>query len=257
MIENFISGTPNATLKYDIGKVNKNDGASCPNANATPANSDNDSIPDYLDLDSDNDGIPDNVEAQPTTGYATPSGTVTADGLWDNYGTGLIPPDKDGDNKADFLDSDSDNDGYTDCEEGNKNMPTSGCPVSTVDDNGMVSWANTDTDYSDPNGNVDDPDPDGGGDLVDEVTGDHEAAYREFLCGKTEFQLSSYQWRLISVPCDANNVEIGTLFQNNSMGTYGNNWVMYGQEANKAASDNYETNSSHKKHHQIPIGFRR
>ena len=232
-IDNFRSGTPEAFFVYTSVKTNNNDGASCRNANQYAADSDGDNFPDYLDLDSDNDGIPDNVEAQPTSGtpgYVDPTPFVDsdADGLADQYdktptqgsgeSVGLIPPDKDGDNKADFLDSDSDNDGYTDCEEGNKNMPTSGCPVSTVDDNGMVSWANTDTDYSDPNGNVDDPDPDGGGDLVDEVTGDHEAAYREFLCGKTEFQLSSYQWRLISVPCDANNVEIGTLFQNNSMG---------------------------------------
>ncbi|RPD91180.1 hypothetical protein EGM88_15110, partial [Aureibaculum marinum] len=35
---------------------------------------DNDGIPNHLDLDSDGDGIPDNVEAQTTLGYTAPSG---------------------------------------------------------------------------------------------------------------------------------------------------------------------------------------
>ncbi|WP_305839409.1 GEVED domain-containing protein [Photobacterium leiognathi] len=35
--------------------------------------SDDDGIPDHLDLDSDNDGIPDNVEAQTTAGYIPPN----------------------------------------------------------------------------------------------------------------------------------------------------------------------------------------
>ncbi|MFD2585475.1 hypothetical protein ACFSQJ_00960, partial [Croceitalea marina] len=35
---------------------------------------DEDGIPDHLDIDSDDDGIPDNVEGQPTEGYVPPSG---------------------------------------------------------------------------------------------------------------------------------------------------------------------------------------
>ena len=36
------------------------------------SDSDNDGIPNDLDLDSDNDGIPDNIEAQTTQGYIAP-----------------------------------------------------------------------------------------------------------------------------------------------------------------------------------------
>jgi hypothetical protein len=154
-------------------------------------------------------------------------------------------PDTDNDGTPDFLDSDSDNDGYTDCEEGYKNAD---CSNIVVGDNGMASWVENsdiywDTDHAVANGNVNDPDPNGGGDLIDEVTGNHEAAYREFLCGKTEYSLTALQWRLISIPCDVstNNISINTLF-GSILGTYGNdnNWVMYKQVGN------YEVNSTHK-----------
>ena len=253
LINNFISGTPSATYTYKTAKSSSNDGASCPDANAEPANSDNDSKPDYLDLDSDNDGIPDNVEAQSTSGYKVPSGTVKANGLWDNYGRGLIPKDTDGDNKADFLDLDSDNDGYTDCEEGNKEVVSNSthCPVVAVTANGMVDWA-TDghTNYADPNGNIDDPDPDGGGNLQDEVTGDHEAAYREFLCGKSLITLSDHKWRLISMPCDTGSHTVEELLVP-SLGEYGNDktFVMYKQ----SVADNYEVNSSHKNTNKLML----
>ncbi|KJD31018.1 hypothetical protein PK35_16840 [Tamlana nanhaiensis] len=86
----------------------------CPDSNG-------DGYENKVDLDSDNDGIPDNIEAQTTTGYILPSGTVNTTGaypgLWDNYGTGLIPVDTDGDGTPDYLDSDSDNDGTPDIEE--------------------------------------------------------------------------------------------------------------------------------------------
>ena len=72
--------------------------------------SDNDGIPNRLDLDSDNDGIPDNVEAQSTDNYIDPvsGGTVPVDsnGLPSAYnGTGLTPPDLDGDGIPDYLDN--------------------------------------------------------------------------------------------------------------------------------------------------------
>lgn len=113
-------------------------------------NTDADSLENFIDLDSDNDGIPDNVEAQSTGGYILPSGTVNIAGayigLWDNYGTGITPEDTDNDGSPDYLDSDSDNDGYQDIQE-----------------NGMASGllgTDTDSDGLDDNfegGNLDDP----------------------------------------------------------------------------------------------------
>ncbi|MDF4204971.1 Ig-like domain-containing protein [Maribacter sp. SA7] len=81
--------------------------------------SDNDGIEDHLDIDSDNDGIPDNVEAQLTSSYI-PRGTVDSDtdGLGNPYeGTGnegLTVIDTDLDGVPDYLDLDSDGDGFTD-----------------------------------------------------------------------------------------------------------------------------------------------
>ena len=104
---------------------------------------DNDGLTDDLDIDSDNDGITDNVEAQTTADYIAPSGfggtaafiDANSDGLDDRYddtqvgvgqnadgsythiGTGLAPIDTDGDLEADFLDLDSENDGFEDAAE--------------------------------------------------------------------------------------------------------------------------------------------
>ena len=96
---------------------------------------DQDGINDSHDIDSDNDGITDNVEAQTTADYIAPSGIggtaafidSNQDGLDDNYdagliaggaltGVGLTPVDTDStlsgtDSVADYLDTDSDNDG--------------------------------------------------------------------------------------------------------------------------------------------------
>ena len=216
---------------------------------------DGDGIINSLDLDSDNDGIPDNVEAQTTSSYVEPSDPISVDanGLDTAYnGTGFTPPDKDEDGIPDFLDSDSDNDGYTDCEEG---QPQPICPVNDnlvtnpVGNNGLVTWAQADDTYDHPNGTITDPNPDTvtPEQLKDEVTGNNEAAYREFLCGKTEYSLTALQWRLISVPCNTGASTIQALFQN-PLGTYGEpsnggHWVMY--EQNGTSSDNYEVNATH------------
>jgi len=199
---------------------------------------DEDGILNSLDLDSDNDGIPDNIEAQETQPYTAPSGTITTEGLWDNYGTGLTLFDKDHDEIPDYIDSDSDNDGYSDCEEGN--TASTGCPVSDTDvgDNGLVNWAESSDDYSDTNGNIDEPDPDDNGQLADEISGNHEAAYREFLCGKALTTLTEYQWKLISLPCDTGTNTVQDIFS--ILGTYGDNFVLYKQTGN----DNYEVNET-------------
>uniref|UniRef100_UPI00359360AA T9SS type B sorting domain-containing protein n=1 Tax=Pricia sp. TaxID=2268138 RepID=UPI00359360AA len=84
---------------------------------------DNDGIPDYLDIDSDNDGIPDSIEAQSTFDYIAPSGEdANANGLDDAYeqngSTGIVPEDTDGDGIPDYVDEDSDNDTIPDSIEG-------------------------------------------------------------------------------------------------------------------------------------------
>jgi len=253
----YTASPPTATFVYRSVKTSNNDGASCRDANQYAVDSDGDGIKDYLDLDSDNDGIPDNVEAQPTDSYDPPSSAWTdsdGDGLADQYdddtsgkagSNGLIPVDTDGDNKADFLDLDSDNDGYTDCEEGYENAD---CSNIVVGNNGMVYWVENsdiywDTDHAVPNGKVSEPDPDNSGQLQDELKNtNHEAAYREFLCGKGLTQLTAYQWKLISLPCDTGSNSVQDVFR--QLGTYGDdhNFVMYKQ----AGSDNYEVNASHK-----------
>ena len=85
---------------------------------------DGDGIINSLDLDSDNDGIPDNVEAQPTTTYVAPTGSVGANGLYDIYenndtagATSFSVENTDGTDNPDYLDTDSDNDGTFDISE--------------------------------------------------------------------------------------------------------------------------------------------
>ena len=87
-------------------------------------NSDEDSKPDYRDLDSDNDGIPDNVEGQTTSGYVPPSGLDSdKDGLDDAYegsgNQGVEMVNTDSDEEPDYRDLDSDNDSVPDNNEGN------------------------------------------------------------------------------------------------------------------------------------------
>ncbi|MGC6431799.1 MAG: LamG-like jellyroll fold domain-containing protein [Jejuia sp.] len=91
----------------------------------TPINTDKDKKADFLDADSDNDGILDNMEAQSTLSYIFPSLTVTAFGILDNYGNGLLVVDTDRDGIYDFQDFDSDNDGILDAKEkGNSKIKT-------------------------------------------------------------------------------------------------------------------------------------
>ena len=102
---------------------------------------DGDGVSDHLDLDSDNDGITDNIEAQTTDEYIAPSGVggtvafidTNNDGLDDNYdagivaggvhtGVGLTPVNTDaglenGDDAADYQDTDADNDNIDDAAE--------------------------------------------------------------------------------------------------------------------------------------------
>ncbi|WP_459744091.1 beta strand repeat-containing protein, partial [Polaribacter sp. OB-PA-B3] len=110
---------------------------------------DNDGLPNHLDIDADNDGIPDNIEGQTSNGYVAPSGIGTSitdlnnNGVDDNYENGqigLTPVNTDisNDSIPDYLDLDSDNDGIIDVLENGDN------------DNG-VSGTDTDGDGLDDN----------------------------------------------------------------------------------------------------------
>ncbi|MDO7171059.1 LamG domain-containing protein [Mariniflexile sp. AS56] len=96
--------------------------------------SDSDGFYNHIDIDSDSDGIPDNVEAQTTLGYIVPSGIYDASGVDTAYPGGLQPVDTDKDGIRDFLDLNSDNDGYTDIQE-NGMADTS--TAADVDDDGL------------------------------------------------------------------------------------------------------------------------
>ncbi len=85
---------------------------------------DGDGIVNMFDLDSDNDGIPDVVEAGGTDenrdGIADgiPGRTATTLGIPASAGTGLTPPNSDGEGPQDYVDLDSDDDGVPDIFEG-------------------------------------------------------------------------------------------------------------------------------------------
>lgn len=86
-----------------------------------PTDSDGDGLANSFDIDSDADGIIDNIEAQATTATPTQAGGTDADsdGLDNNFETnGLSPVDTDGDGTPDYLDADSDDDGFSDLLEG-------------------------------------------------------------------------------------------------------------------------------------------
>ncbi len=132
---------------------------------------DNDGVDNHLDLDSDNDGIPDNIEAQLTTGYLAPSGTVAATGIDLVYGTGLDAVFTDFDFFPDFLDLDSDNDGLLDIEE--NGMANSISLFSDADNDGLdlLFEGSNLFDPNDPNDDIDNPSdltvlPDADGDLA-------------------------------------------------------------------------------------------
>ena len=96
-----------------------------------PVDTDNDGIPDYRDIDSDNDGIPDNIElgSNPTNPVDTDGDGVAdyrdvdsdGDGLGDGAEAGVVPAnpvDTDGDGIPNYRDVDSDGDAIPDVTEG-------------------------------------------------------------------------------------------------------------------------------------------
>ena len=85
---------------------------------------DNDGIENYLDLDSDSDGLLDNVEGQTTIGFRQPLSQDTDGDGWDNQydsdngGTAITLSNNEGAGEPDYLDDDSDGDGFLDWLEG-------------------------------------------------------------------------------------------------------------------------------------------
>jgi hypothetical protein len=119
--------------------------------------SDNDAIPDYLDLDSDNDGIPDNIEAQSTNAYIAPNRVFDENGVDTAYNggfNGTVDTDEDG--TPDYLDLDSDNDTIFDIEEsglGNNDSDNDGKTNADVGQNGLDNTSHEHNDsYEDVNG---------------------------------------------------------------------------------------------------------
>ncbi len=154
-IANFDFGTSSSTVEPGYIGVN----AATTQTTTTYScfrDTDADGIPDYLDQDSDNDGILDVIEAQTSSGYVAPTGSVGANGLYDIYenndtsaATGLTPINTDSGTESvtlpDYLDIDSDNDGIPDNVEA---QTTAGyvAPSGTVGLNGVDSaYENNDT----------------------------------------------------------------------------------------------------------------
>ncbi|WP_118972316.1 Ig-like domain-containing protein [Taibaiella koreensis] len=84
-----------------------------------------DGLSNYLDIDNDNDGIIDNIEGLPTNQYIAPSGLDTdGDGIDNAYdvnngGIASGYSNADGGSGPDYIDTDSDNDGFRDWQENN------------------------------------------------------------------------------------------------------------------------------------------
>jgi gliding motility-associated-like protein len=155
-------------------------------ATCIPKDTDNDSVPDQLDLDSDNDGILDNLEFTSQNHIVASNADANLNGLDNAYETGIIPSDLDKDGVFDYLDLDSDNDGIHDLQEsisnaidlnldgivdgnqttfGNNGLSNS---LETATDNGIINYniGNNDLDKI-PNYVELDSDDDGCNDVIE------------------------------------------------------------------------------------------
>lgn len=198
-------GTPNYRDNSDDG-----DAGDSSTTNYTDTNmdgipdvydTDNDGVPNHLDIDADNDGIPDNVEAQTTLGYVAPTAADTdGDGLADVYDpdctgancsgvTGVdltTANDDDGDTTPDYLDTDSDGDGTPDIQEnGDSDNTVSGTDSDGdgLDDNFEGSDVNDGYDVNDeintPSTNL----PDADSDVNAGVDGNSDVDFRDAVTG--------------------------------------------------------------------------
>tara|TARA_R110002096_G_scaffold387403_4_gene581585 strand:+ start:15828 stop:20795 length:4968 start_codon:yes stop_codon:yes gene_type:complete len=122
-----------------------------PDNGGTPlsdGDSDGDGFPNRIDIDSDNDGIIDNIEAQASTSTPiVPSGSdADGDGIDDAFDPDLsnsllVPVNTDGTDEPDYLDTDSDNDGYSDLIEAydtsNNNIANTNLSGTDSDNDGL------------------------------------------------------------------------------------------------------------------------
>ncbi|WP_139958232.1 FG-GAP-like repeat-containing protein [Flavicella sediminum] len=121
---------------------------------------DKDGIINRLDLDSDNDGIPDNIEAQTTAGYIAPNADspalyLTNNGVNSAYLGGVTPENTDGIVNPDYIDLDSDNDGFYDIAESGSELTdanTDGQTDGVVGVNGLDDTLEVSDNYADTNG---------------------------------------------------------------------------------------------------------
>ena len=172
-ISDLIESGQDASVVY-TNNDGRNDGAVDANGvpiaaagGVTPVDTDGDLIADYRDLDSDGDSIADAVEARPTAGYvsSTRVNNATNNGINDD---GLyVPVDTDGDSTADYLDTDSDNDGLLDSAESGLT------PGADLDGDGIGDGVGAS--YADPDGNVNNP----SADLANQFGDTSEIAFRE------------------------------------------------------------------------------
>ncbi|TMM31525.1 hypothetical protein FDT66_06065, partial [Polaribacter aestuariivivens] len=136
---------------------------------------DNDGIPNYLDLDSDNDGIPDNIEAQTTQGYSAPDGVFDIFGVDTAYTEGLTPVDTDLDGTPDYLETDSDNDGFLDNVEADLTL------TGVYGINGLDNAYDNGDNYIDVNGSFDDSQTDNFPDQDADVFNGGDVDYRDAI----------------------------------------------------------------------------
>ena len=140
-------------------------------ATCVPKDSDNDGIPDQLDLDSDNDSILDIVESQGQNYKAPLKTDINNDGIDDAFGNGTQPYDNDGDGYPDYLDLDSDNDGIYDLVESNSKALDSDLngmiDGSDFGNNGLANSVETSPDNGKLNYTLADTDADGNHNYID------------------------------------------------------------------------------------------
>jgi hypothetical protein len=168
---------------------------------------DKDGIANELDLDSDNDGIPDNIEAQTTAGYITPNADNTSlyatnNGVNSAYLGGLTLENTDGIDNPDYIDLDSDNDGFFDIEESGSGLTdanTDGQTDGVVGLNGLDNTIEVADNYADPNGSFDATQTDN----FTNSQGGEDVAYRVVSSGavlRTEALTISSKIKLYPIP---------------------------------------------------------